>query len=155
MSALSDLAGLLAEILDAAGQVQRQRGIEREATALERFAEDLVTMDPEIRRTGSGSLHRGDADLGYLASVTQIDGDRVLEEAEREVRALGGTIRIIQPSTDEIMRFVGETTSSSIRGWVLPQRGWVFLISAADRASADAFANILDARLRAVKEGGS
>ena len=155
MSALSALAGFLAEILDAADQAQRQRGIEREATTLERFAEDLVTNDPAVRRTGPGSLHRGDADLVYLASVTQLDGHRVLEEAEREVKALGGTFRAIEPSTEEVMRFVGETAPSSIRGWVLPQRGWVLLISAADQESADAFANVLDARLRAFEQDSS
>jgi hypothetical protein len=155
MSALSDLAGFLAEILDAADQAQRQRGIEREATTLERFAEDLVTNDPAVRRTGPGSLHRGDADLVYLASVIQLDGHRILEEAEREVTALGGTFKAIEPSTEEVMRFVGKTASSSIRGWVLPQRGWVLLISAAGQVSADAFANMLDARLRAFEHDGS
>jgi hypothetical protein len=155
MSALSDLAGVLAEILDGASQVQRQRGIEREATALERFVEDLVAYDPEVRRTGADSLHRGDADLVYLASVIQLDGHRIIEEAEREVGALGGTIRALAPSTEGIMRFVGETASSSIRGRVLPQRGWVFLVSAADQAPADAFANVLDARLRALEEDSS
>jgi hypothetical protein len=149
VSGLTDLAGILAELLDAADQAQRQKAIEGEASALERLVEGLIAEDPEVRRTGPDSIHRGDADLIYLASVTQLDTRRVLEEAEREITTLGGTFRTIESPVGTLARFRAATASSSIRGWVVPQRGWLLLVSAPDQAEADAFASLLDHRLEA------
>ena len=151
VSALSELAGILYDILDIADRVQREKGHEREVNALEHFADGLITEDGDVRRTGPESMHRGDADLIYLMTVGQFDGSRVLEEAEREMHALRGTFRIIEPSTEWLSRFRGDAASSSIRGWVLPRRGWVFLISAPDEAEADAFADLLDAHLAVIE----
>jgi hypothetical protein len=155
MSGLTDLAGILAELLDAASQAQRQKAIEGEANALERVVDDLVASDTSVKRTGRDSLHRADADLIYLASVVQLDPRRVLAEAEREIGILHGTFRTPEPTTEEVARFQAEIPSSSLRGWVFPSRGWVFLISAPDEAAADAFASLLDARLEASEEAGS
>jgi hypothetical protein len=120
--------------------------IEREVLALDRLIDELVESDPTVRRTGGDSLHRGDADLIYLASVVQLDSRRVLAEAEREIGILG-TFRILEPATEEVARFRAQTRTSSLRGWILPVRGLAFLISAPDESSADAFAGLLDARL--------
>jgi hypothetical protein len=100
--------------------------------ALDRLVDDLVASDPSVKRTGRDSLHRGEADLIYLSSVIQLDPRRVLDEAEREIAILRGTFRIVEPATEEVARFHAQTPTSSLRGWVFPQRGWVFLISAPD-----------------------
>jgi hypothetical protein len=155
MSGLTDLAGILAELLEAASQAQRQKAIEGEANALERLVDDLVVSDSSVKRTGLDSLHRGDADLIYLASVVQLDPRRVLTEAEREIGILGGTFRTLEPTTEEVARFQAETPTSSLRGCVFPSRGWVILISAPDQAAVDGFASLLDARFEARKEAGS
>jgi hypothetical protein len=125
VSALSELAGILYDILDITDRAQREKGYDREASALEQLVDGLITADREVQRTGPESMHRGDADLIYLMTVGQLDGRRVLEEAEREMHALRGTFRIIEPSTERLSRFRGDAASSSIRGWVLPRRGWV------------------------------
>ena len=155
MSGISALAEILYDILDAASHSQRGKAIEREVLALERLVDDLVVSDPSVQRTGLDSLHRGDADLIYLSSVIQLDPRRVLAEAEREIGILGGTFGILEPTTEEVARFQAGTPTSSLRGWVFPSRGWVFLISAPDEVAVEAFASLLDARLEASEEAGS
>jgi hypothetical protein len=147
MSGISALAEILYDILDAANRSQQGKAIEREVLALERLVDGLIESDPSVQRTGLGSLHRGDADLIYLSSVIQLDALRVLAEAEREIGILRGTFRILEPATEDVARFQARTPTSSLRGWVFPSRGWVFLTSAPDEAAVDAFASLLDARL--------
>ena len=158
MSDFADFAGFLYDVLDAASEIQRRRGSERAEDALERFIEELIAADPdrEIQRTGPDSIRRGDTDLVYLETRIDPDRERLLEEIRRDLEAWGGgAIQVIDTPGERTIRFQGEAATSSIRAWLVPHRGWVFLVSAPEKTDTAGLAATLDARLAALENSPS
>jgi hypothetical protein len=157
VSALSDLAGLLYDILGAAGELERQRQAEEGSTALDRLVERMLARhaDLPIKRSGMDSLRFRSADLIYHLTIAGRSTEGVIADLRSDLNDKVESIVIEQKFDPETIELRGRTGPSVIRARVLPSPGWVFLISSSSVNDADDLAKMLDDELAGLDDSSA